>query len=187
MLYFIVIIIILFSIIGGAVIGLAPQISKTELRQVKSLSKQLNDSKKIIYSTIKPEIFFSRIGFALDILLELKKYEKYKIFKDKTPTNDYNNLMVDLEDIVNSFIDRSHQAQLEKVSKLKTKKAKDNNMDKYFENMKSCFAKANTFWEGDKMKPHHEEHLCTENNLKHLNNLIKQYENEKNINFIKIG
>lgn len=191
MLYFIILIIGVSCLIMGIsrliMEILTPKISKAELKQFKSLLKQLNESEKIINSTIKPEVFFGRIGFTLDTLLELGKYEKYKIFKDKTPKNDYNKLLYNLEDTVNSFIDRSYKAQLEKVSKLKTKKAKDNNMDKYFENMKSCFSKANTFWEGNGIKPHHEELLYTENNLKHLYDLIKKYENEKNINFIKIG
>lgn len=162
-----------------------PKISKENMKKVNLLSNQLRESKKIINSTMKPEVFFGRMGFALDTLLEMEQYEKYKVF-DVNPSEQYKHMVEGIESTVDAFIDRSYKEVTEKVSKLKTKKARENNMDRYFETMKNCFAKADTFWSGDNMRPHYIEKLYTENNLEHLHKLNEAYENEKSVNSLEI-
>lgn len=151
-----------------------PQISKVELAEVKNMLKQVNDSTKLVNTTVKPDVFFGRLNFLFDLFLELKKYEKYKIFKGKTPTQDYNYLLNNLEHQVNLFIDRTYEKQQEKMSKLKTEKSKANSFEKYAENMRASFKSANNFWQGSSISSHYNGKLYTQNNILYLEKVLEK-------------
>lgn len=139
--------------------------------QAQGLLEKLNESANILNKTTNPETFFGRLGFMFDTLLELITYERYDIFSDKKPTDDYNKLVDNLEETVNSFIDRSYQAQIEKVAKLKTQKAKHDNMEKYIDHMVECFETADMFWTGNNTDSHYTGALFTEKNKKRVYDL----------------
>lgn len=135
---------------------------------VADLLHQRDESTNIVNNTKNPETFFGRLGFIFDVLLELMTYEKYDFFTGSTPTKDYQKLLDNLETVVDAFIDRSYEAQLEKVSKLKSQTAKFNNMEKYFENLIAAFECADTFWTGNNKMQHYTGMLYTEKNKKRV-------------------
>ena len=53
--------------------------SQTEVTQAQMLMNQLIESVELVNTTTSPSTFFGRLNFSLDLLLELKKYEKYSI------------------------------------------------------------------------------------------------------------
>ncbi len=142
-----------------------------EKQQAQSLMKQLHESADLINTTTNPKTYFGRVGFAFDTLLELTKYEKYDIFTGSTPTDDLNKMKNNLEISVNAFIDRSYEAQLIKISTLKTQQGKKNSLNNYFDSMFSAFDCAKTFWTGDNHKPHYTGELYTKCNLNYLKSL----------------
>lgn len=146
---------------------------------VSDLLRQRDESANIVNNTKNPETFFGRLGFTFDVLLELITYEKYNFFTNSIPTKDYQKLLDTLENAVDAFIDRSYEAQLEKVSKLKTEKAKNNNMKKYFENLITAFECSNTFWTGNNRMPHYKGMLYTEKNKKRVYDMYKSFCEEK--------
>ncbi len=146
-----------------------PKISQIELQRVKTLLKQVQESAKLVNNTIKPDVYFGRLNFLFDLFLTLQEFEKYKIFTGKSPTQDYNYLLRNMEQSVNNFIDRSFENQYNKMKKLKTDKSKTNSYLKYDKTINNAFLNANTFWSGNTGSKHYTGKLYTENNIKYLN------------------
>lgn len=150
----------------------APRISTQDMEYVRTRMKQLQESVNLVNTTTKPDVFFKRLNFALDILLDLQSFEKYKIFKASTPTSDYNRIIANMESTVDDFIDRALQAHNEKIASLKTEKAKESNREKFATSLIAAFDCANTFWSGSfsqtRAFPHYTGPLFTENNYRRV-------------------
>ena len=105
-----------------------PKISRWEKEHISGLLKQAQESAKLVNTTVKPDVYFDRLHFLFDILLELREYERYKIFRGSTPSNDLLNLQNGLEKSVDDFILRPYTNRKEKADALKTENAKQNNI-----------------------------------------------------------
>ena len=145
-----------------------PKISQREMTYVSNMLKQIQDSAVLINTTIKPDVFFKRINFTLDLLLRLQPYEKYKIFKYGTPSNDYARIISNLETTVDDFISRALAANQSKIASLKTEKAKKENRAKFAIALISAFDCAHTFWSGSYGFPHYTGPLFTEQNYRRV-------------------
>lgn len=145
-----------------------PKISKAQLQVVQTALTQLHDSANLINTTVNPSVFFKRLHFTLDLLLRIQPYERYKIFKGGTPTQDYNRIISNLEATVNDFIDRAVDANQRKIASLKTESARERNREKFAISLISAFDCAHTFWEGDRGFPHYKGPLFTENNYRRV-------------------
>lgn len=151
-----------------------PKISSLQLQQVDNLLKQARESAHLVNSTVKPEVFFGRLNFLLDVLLELQKYERYKIFKGSSPSRDYNNLIRDLDKTVDSFISRAIKANNAKIESLKTPAAKERNRSKFLISLSFGFAYSKTFWQGNGMYPHYAGPLFTESNQARIQKMLEE-------------
>lgn len=149
-----------------------PKIPPKEMERVRSRLVQLQDSVHLLNTTTKPDVFFKRLNFTLDILLDLKSYEKYKIFKGSTPTSDYNKIICNMEPTVDDFVDRAIEANNRKLASLKTESAKKRNYEKFIDSMIAAFDCANTFWSGSRGFPHYTGPLYTENNYRRVKELF---------------
>ena len=145
-----------------------PSISKQQLEFVKTTLGQLQDSVKLINTTVHPDVFFKRLHCTLDLLLRLQPYEKYKIFKGSTPTNDYNRIISNLEATVDDFITRAIEANNRKLASLKTEKARKRNREDLAIKLISAFDCAHSFWPGDKAFPHYGGPLFTPANYRRV-------------------
>lgn len=140
------------------------KISPRELEYVRSRMSQLQDTVHLINTTTKPDVFFKRLNFALDILMDLQRYEKYRIFTKSKPSQDYQKIIRNMEATVDSFIDRVLEENEKKIASLKTLSVKQRNREKYIIALISAFDCAHTFWEGDKGFPHYTGSLFTQAN-----------------------
>lgn len=146
-----------------------PKISSAQMQFVEMTINQLHDSGNLVNTTVKPDVFFKRLHFTLDLLLRLQPYEKYKIFKrGGGPTKDYKRIISNIEATVDDFIDRSLAANQTKTAALKTERARRKNYENYVIALISAFDCAYTFWEGDSGFPHYEGPLFTENNYRRV-------------------
>lgn len=145
-----------------------PRISKPQLEFVQLTLKQVQDSAKLINTTVRSDVFFKRLNFTLDLLLRLQPYEKYKIFKGSTPTNDYNRIISNLEATVDDFITRAIEANCKKLASLKTEKARNRNREDFAIKLISAFDCAHSFWTGDKAFPHYSGPLFTPANYRRV-------------------
>lgn len=146
----------------------APKISQQELQYVQVTMEQLQECVHLVNTTTKPDVFFKRLNFALDLLLELQRYERYRIFRSGTPSQDYQKIISNLDATVNDFIDRAVDANNKKLSSLKTEKARKRNREDFAVKLISAFDCANTFWSGkwsqSRTFPHYTGPLFTQNN-----------------------
>lgn len=162
----------------------APKISRAQMNQVQILMKQISESVNLINTTAKPDVFFGRLNFTLDCLLELAKYEKYKVFKSGTPSSDYRKIVSNIEATVNSFIERAVASNKAKVASLKTEKAKERNYAKFIVSMAVAFEASHTFWQGNGVYPHYTGPLFTESNHLKVKKMLAELDAEL-INAVK--
>lgn len=152
-----------------------PKINATQLQFVATTMRQVEESVNLVNSTIKPDVFFGRLHFTLDLLLSLQPYEKYGIFTGGTPTKDYNKITGNLENIVDSFIDRALETNNKKIAALKTEKARKRNREEFAVKLLSAFDCAHTFWCGNigqtKAFPHYTGPLFTQNNYRRVRSI----------------
>jgi len=150
----------------------SPKISPREFQYVQSRMIQLQDSVNLINTTAKPDVFFKRLHYTLDLLLDLQSYEKYKIFESSRPSEDYRRILNNLEATVNDFIDRAVAANDGKLSTLKTEKARKKNREDFAIKLISAFDCAHTFWSGSisqsRSYPHYTGPLFTTSNYKRV-------------------
>lgn len=152
-----------------------PKASPMQVSQAENLMKQLLECTALINSTASSRIFFARLHFSLDVLLELQKFEKYNIFTGSTPTEDYQKLINNLEATVDAFIDRSIIDHVKKHEHLKTQKAKDRNMYKHLSSLLLDFEEADTYWSGNNMYPHYTGPLYTDSNYQRIKEMYDDY------------
>lgn len=150
--------------------------TRLEITQVENLMRQLQESVDFVNNTTSPRTFWGRLNLALDILLELKKYEKYGLFKESTPTKDYNKILDNLEPIVNAFIDRVIVAQSDKNELLNNQREKDKRMLKCVKNLWNSFYEANDYWQGNNTFPHYAGKLYSESNFKRIDDILNDLE-----------
>lgn len=147
-----------------------------ELEMIDTRLTQLYDSVKLVNTTVKPDVFFKRLNFILDILLDLQRYERFHVFKGDPPSYNYNKILDNLESTVNDFIDRSYQKAIFDSKKLKTTRGRENKLSAYFSSLDAAFELSHTFWEGNKGFPHYSGPLYTENNYMKLKDLENTFE-----------
>ncbi|WP_295216427.1 hypothetical protein [Ruminococcus sp.] len=152
------------------------KLTPLEADYVKTRLKQAHECEVLVNKTVKPDVFFGRMNFLLDCLLNLSDYEKYDIFHPEKPSKTFKNITSNLEKYVDVFIDRAYANMKEKTSNLKTEKARATNWEKFFDTMVSAFEGANSFWRGDPKSKHYTGALYTKNNIKHLMDLQEQFE-----------
>ena len=154
----------------------SPKISPREMEYVSGRMNQLQDSVQLVNSTVKPDVFFKRLNMTLDILMDLRSYEKYGIFKGSSPTSDFNKIIRNIESTVDDFIDRALAANQQKIATLKSETAKRNNYDKFVISLIAAFDCANTFWSGNisraKVYPHYTGPLFTDKNYRRVQALF---------------
>lgn len=149
--------------------------------RISSICAQVQETAALINKTANPSVFFGRLNFLLDCLLDLKQYERYNIFTDINPSTYYDIIVNNIEYIVDSFIDRVVSDNKNKVAKLKTPSAIYRNTEKCLIALISAFDCANTFWSGNSLAPHYNGYLYTEANYNKVlglyNGLDDLYEN----------
>ena len=139
-----------------------------QFQTVQLLLKKASNLAKSIYYEKSPSEFFCSLNYLLDILLGLRDYEIYGLFYGSTPTEDYNNILNNLQIIVDGFLDRSNLINLQKVYSLKTQAGKERNRQRYLCDLQSAFSSANSFWLGSPDLPHYTGPLYTPSNYDHV-------------------
>lgn len=132
-------------------------------QNIKMMLKQARETANTINTTKNPEVFFGRLGFLFDLLLELKKYEWFYSFSPK-PSQDLRNLENGLEKTVSVFVERYLADVKLKMSQMKTEKGKQNKYVASITKLYSAFDCAYTFWPGNGLYPHYTGPLYTQNN-----------------------
>ncbi len=151
-------------------------ITRTELAQISIMVKQLAESTHLMNTTLSPQVFFGRLHFSLDILLELVEYE-YKnssIFPESLPSKEFNSLVEHIGETVDLFVERALISEHQKIEKLKTYKGKYNHYENFMISLISAFDCADQFWSGNQLWPHYSGPLYTDENYQRVQQLYDQ-------------
>lgn len=122
---------------------------KTAYARAEQDLRIMGDCSRILQSTVKPDVFFSRLNLfkeKIDDLVLLAPYIKFKGVSPHQLKQSYDN---DREEIINGFIDRYYKSVKEKADTLKTQKAKDNQYNKFFDTLEKYQAE---FSDGNRVK-----------------------------------
>ena len=71
---------------------------------INNLLKQVHESETIVNRTTNPTVFFGRLNFLFDCLLNLKDYEKYDIFHPEKPSDVLKNITKNLNLCYDTYI-----------------------------------------------------------------------------------
>jgi len=118
-----------------------PIAQKYTTEMIQSRLKQVRESADLVNSTVKPDVFFGRLGFLLDTLLDLMTQEKFAKFTTK-PSTDYYAVVEELPLTVNKFIERAVAAECAIISELKTESGKAARWKRFESTMLTSFANA---------------------------------------------
>lgn len=146
----------------------APKLTPMQELEIDCAYRQLESCVISVNSTTNASTFFGRLHFALDILLYLRSFEQYDIFRNSTPTQDYNKILLNLDQTVNDFVQRTMEHERSKLEKMKTEKGKQNAYKRFVTELISDFDGANYFWSGNDMYPHYQGPLFTDKNLEYV-------------------
>lgn len=147
------------------------KLTPANLQSIQLKLGQLQDSAVLLNTTVKPDVFFKRLNFTIDLLLDLQCYERHKIFTS-LPSKDVQKILDNLETTVDDFIDRAVVANNQKVASLKTEKARIRNRKDFAIKLITAFDCAHTFWTGSfsqsRVYPHYTGPLFTPNNYQRV-------------------
>lgn len=150
-----------------------PKISDSDMEFVRTCMRQTAECASLVNTTANAQVFFGRLHFLLDLLLEMQKYEKYGIFQNSVPSADYKKVINNMEKTVNAFIDRALDANARNVMKYKTQAARDRNTTKFILELSHGFDIAGSFWAGNPMIAHYTGPLYTPKNRERIDELVR--------------
>lgn len=99
----------------------------------KQLLKCCYESTELVNKTKKPRVFFERYNFLIKETENLAQLEKFLKFKGRTPSVTLLYLKKSKEKETNTMIERAWDDLSIKLTKLKTNKGKENNINKLYQ------------------------------------------------------
>lgn len=141
---------------------------------IRSAVQQIRETYDILNSTVKPDIFFGRLGFLFDRLLMLQKYEKYGVFTENNPTKRILDIQNGLEGRIDRFVDRYMEYVYRTVSAKKTERGRANTLFDLTNKLISAFDCAENFWTGSKGFPHYDGPFFTEQNYRRVETIYDE-------------
>lgn len=91
-----------------------------------------NDCANLVNTTKNVDVFFGRYSLLIEELEKLSKLECFNCFTGKLPSQNLKEVLSKKEDTINDFISRFYNATIEEIYSLKTTKAKDKRVEKFY-------------------------------------------------------
>lgn len=95
----------------------------------------IHDCMRIIESTTKPDVFFSRLQLLEEKCKHMVLFEQYISFESAKPSDALNEFYEKKQVCISDFIDRYYASVLEKSETLKTEKGKANQFAKFYDSL----------------------------------------------------
>lgn len=118
--------------------------SEQQLRQVSVQQAQndlriMNDCKNLVSTTVKPDVFFSRLNLMIEKGEHLQKLEQYISFSGASPTAVLNEIKQNYQEAVSQFLVRYFSDTFDKAEAMKTGKGKHNKYIKFYESLQEYY------------------------------------------------
>lgn len=123
---------------------------QTAVTQLPLHLRHVQESIAILGSTVKIDVFLERYDFLIKRLEQLVAVEPLFYFENGKPSEVLQIFQEGKEEITDKFLDRCYEATADKISKLKTKRGKTNNAQKFYDGLAEY---------ADKMTAENVEHL----------------------------
>lgn len=120
-------------------------ISESNLKKVKALLAECAECAQAANQCVKPEVFFEKYDALEAKLLELTKYEKYKIFHGNIPSKDLFRIQENRQNELNAMIQRSYLHAKELAERQTDAEKKREVLQNYFDHMDEFKDKMNKF------------------------------------------
>ena len=118
------------------------QLMDTARRTAKRYLEICNDSMRLVDTTIKPDVFFSRLDLLLNNLSELQELEKYISFSS-SPSKSLARIRFAKQDVIHDFLVRYHKSIVAQANAAKTPRGKEGKYKKFEESLRPYYTKMN--------------------------------------------
>lgn len=118
------------------------QLMDTARRTAKRCLEICNDSMRLVDTTIKPDVFFSRLDLLLTNLAELQELEKYISFSG-SPSKSLARIRASKQEVIHDFLIRYHKSIVAQANAAKTPRGKESKYKKFAESLQPYHSKMN--------------------------------------------
>lgn len=118
------------------------QLMDTARMAAKRMLEICNDSIRLVDTTIKPDVFFSRLDLLLTNLAELQELEKYISFSG-SPSKSLTRIRTHKQKIIHDFLVRYHKAIVAQANAAKTPRGKEGKYKKFEESLRPYYSHMN--------------------------------------------
>ena len=107
--------------------------------QAQNHLRIIGDCTKLLSSTIKPDVFFSRLDLLEKHSKHLMQFEPYINFSGALPSEGYNEFVANKNLCVRQFIARYSSAISDKAKTMKTERGRKNQYQKFYDELEPYF------------------------------------------------
>lgn len=115
------------------------QLLQMTMPRINNDLRIINDCKRILMETTKPDVFFSRLKLMEEKTKDLVLFEPYVQFKGAKPSAALDEFYKDKNECIYSFIIRYYNVIDEKAKSLKTQKAQIRQYQKFYESLQEYY------------------------------------------------
>lgn len=120
-------------------------------KQLKSMAAQaaardleiINDCVRIIGSTKKPDVFFTRLALLIKKADDLRTFEKHIRFSGASPSLAYGEIFADMQECIGQFLVRYFMDIFDQASNAKTVKGKLAKYQKFYDSLQPYYDQMN--------------------------------------------
>lgn len=102
-----------------------------------------NDCLNLLQTTVKPDVFFERLRLLTIHAQTLVSLEEFVGFGGASPTDLYNTLVDEKQEVIHDFLERYLSKTSSKADSLKTDNGKQNQYQKFYDSLKPYFSEMN--------------------------------------------
>ena len=155
---------------------------------VVSILDEVNEDVELVNRTVNAGTYFYSLNKLIDELRELSQYEKYRFFKNSTPSEDCRKILKpeNLQHNADMLITRALRYCMSELRFLTVETKRDEAYKRYISNIRDAFEQSHTFWIG-KDYPHYTGALFTQANMDRVRQLCNEQESGYRLVMERIG
>lgn len=119
------------------------QLREATLQQAQNDLRIINDCKRLIETTLKPDVFFMRLNLLVEKAAHLCELEKYISFSSVSPATAYTEVKNEYNQAVKQFLIRYFSDTFDKAEKMKTAKGKIGKYQKFYDSLQEYYCYMN--------------------------------------------